>query len=267
MGARFRSWWQKIKRYRVAIAVVAIVLVVVIALIIVGYRFDWTGFNGYNKVTITHIISGTNAGTVTKTEEYQPGKSIWDWLQLLGVLAIPVVVGFGAVWFTTRQSKVADAENKDNQRETALQAYIDKMSELLLHENLRNSQPEAEERTIARVRTITIIFHLDARRIGYVFAFLRETRLMSNKPNESIVILKDADLKQINLCQANLTEANLSGANLAGANLTEADLSGANLSGADLLKADLSGANLSQTNLSEAKSLKGAIMPDGSIHP
>src|SRR6266702_7643458 len=302
MGARYRSWWQDIwwqhiEQYRVAIGVCAIVCVVVIVIIFIGYQFDWTGFNGYNKVTITHIISGTNAGTVTKTEEYHPGKSIWDWLQLLGVLAIPVVVGFGAVWFTTRQSKVADAENKDNQRETALQAYIDKMSELLLHENLRNSQPEAEERTIARVRTITILFQLDARRIGYVFAFLRETGLMSNKPNESIVILKDADLKQINLCQANLTEANLSGANLAGANLTEADLSGANLAGAilveadlseailwganlwhanlrrailvgaDLLKADLSGANLSQTNLSEAKSLKGAIMPDGSIHP
>src|SRR6266487_4664965 len=296
MGARFRSWWQKIKRYRVTILVVAIVLVVVIALIIIGYWFDWTGFNGYNQVTITRTISGTNAGTVTRTEVYQPGKALWDWLQLLGVLAIPVVVGFGAVWFTTRQGKIADAENIDNQRETALQAYIDKMSELLLHENLRNSQPEAEERTIARVRTITILFQLDARRIGYVFAFLRETGLMSNKPNESIVILKDADLKQINLCQANLTEANLSKINLcqailheanlskadlSGAILVEADLSeailwGANLwhanlrrailVGADLLKADLSGANLSQTNLSEAKSLKGAIMPDGSIH-
>jgi hypothetical protein len=45
-------------------------------------------------------------------------------------------VGFGAVWFTTRKGKAADAENKDNQRETALQAYIDKISELLLHEHL-----------------------------------------------------------------------------------------------------------------------------------
>src|SRR6266550_3734279 len=110
-----RSWWQQIKQYRLTILVVAIILVIAIALIIIGYRFDWTGFNGSNK----------------------SGKTLWDWLNLLGVLAIPVVVGFGAVWFTTRQGKVADAENKDNQRETALQVYIDKMSELLLHENLR----------------------------------------------------------------------------------------------------------------------------------
>ena len=101
MGARFRSWLQQIKQHRVVIGVVAIVLVVVIAFIIIGYWFNWTGFNGYNQVTITRTISGTNAGTVTRTEVYQPGKGLWDWLQLLGVLAVPVVVGFGAVWFTT----------------------------------------------------------------------------------------------------------------------------------------------------------------------
>ena len=46
MGARFRSWWQQIKKHRVAIGVVAMVLVVAITLIIVGYWFDWAGFNG-----------------------------------------------------------------------------------------------------------------------------------------------------------------------------------------------------------------------------
>src|SRR6266480_1829109 len=148
MRARFLLWWQYIKLHQVASVLIALFVTLAVLVILGGYKFnwDWTGFN-------------------------RPSKTLWDWLQLLGVLAVPVVVGFGAVWFTTRQSKVADAENKDNQRETALQAYIDKMSELLLHENLRKSEPEAEARTIARVRTITILFQLDARRIGYVFAF------------------------------------------------------------------------------------------------
>src|SRR5258708_24102772 len=83
MLSKLRSWWQQIKQHRVAIGVVGIVLVVVITLIIAGYWFDWTGFNGYNKVTIAHTISGINAGTVIKTEEYQPGKALWDWLPLL----------------------------------------------------------------------------------------------------------------------------------------------------------------------------------------
>jgi ABC-type molybdate transport system permease subunit len=79
MRTRFRS-----------ILVVAIILVIVIALIIVEIRLYGTGF---------------------------AGKTLFDWLTLLGILAVPVVVGFGAVWFTTRQGKVADAVNKDNQRE------------------------------------------------------------------------------------------------------------------------------------------------------
>jgi hypothetical protein len=131
MGLRFRLRWQKI----VTILVVIIILVVAIALIIVEIRVYGTGF---------------------------AGKTLWDWLQLLAAFAIPLVVGFGAVWFTTRQGKVADAENTNNQRETALQAYIDKMSELLLEKHLRESQPNDEVRKIARVRTLTILPRLDA---------------------------------------------------------------------------------------------------------
>ncbi len=301
--ARLRSWWEQIKQRRVAIGVVGIVLVV-IALIIAGYWFDWTGFSGYNKVTITHTISGTNAGTVTKTEEYQPGKGLWDWLQLLGVLAIPAVVGLGAAWYTAQQGKVSDRENTDNQRATVLQEYIDKMSELLLVHHLRDSKEDDEVRKIARVRTITILFQLDARRIGYVFSFLREAGLMSNQPNSSIIKLNQADLSNINLSQANLREVDLSGANLSRAYLQRADLSGANLSGTNLSganlsdaiffskiyvprvfggtiilskPADLTGADLSYANLhgakvtteqlNQARSLEGATMPDGTIHP
>ena len=83
--------------------------------------------------------------------------------------------GFWAVWFTTRQGKVADAENTDNQHETALQAYIDKMSELLLEKNLRNSAKEDEVSKIARVRTLTILPLLDGNRKSSLLKFLYET--------------------------------------------------------------------------------------------
>src|SRR5260370_16288603 len=52
----------------------------------------------------------------------------------------------------------------DNQRETALQSYIDKLSELLLHEKLRESKPEDEVRKIGRVRTLTVLPRLDNER-------------------------------------------------------------------------------------------------------
>jgi len=59
----------------------------------------------------------------------------------------------------------------DKQREDLLQIYLDRMSELLLKEKLRSSAVNTEVRNVARVRTITILFQLDSRRIGYVFAF------------------------------------------------------------------------------------------------
>ena len=135
--------------------VVAIILVVAI---VIDYRTD-TGSIGLVSMETGSMTSKNAVGLVT----------------FLGVLAIPVVVGFGAVWFTTRQGKVADAENKDNQRETALQAYIDKMSELLLHEKLRDSAKEDEVRNIARVRTLTILPLLDGNRKSSLLKFLYET--------------------------------------------------------------------------------------------
>jgi uncharacterized protein YjbI with pentapeptide repeats len=294
-----QKWWQQLKQNRVAIGVV--VLVVVIALIIAGYWFDWTGFNGYNQVTITHTISGTNAGTVTKTEEYQPGKGLWDWLQLLGILAIPVVVGFGAVRFTNQQTKASEERNNqqhetelqiatDNQREVALQAYIDKISELLLKEHLGERTADGELNPeykqgclVARVRTITVLTQLDARRIGYVFAFLREAELMSVTKDDNAISLKNADLHAVDWSQADLRGADLRGADLSGADLSGAiffsiiyvprALGGtlvipnrADLSGADLSGANLSAAIVTQEQLDKAYTLKGATMPDGTIH-
>lgn len=272
MGARVRSWWQQIRKHPVASVLIALLAVVIVLFIFGGYKFnwDWTGFN-------------------------HPSKTLWDWLQLLGVLAVPVVVGFGAVWFTTKQGKVADAENKDNQRETALQAYIDKMSELLLYEKLRDSTEEDEVRNIARVRTLTILLRLDADRKRSVLKFLHESSLIQKdkkiidlrgadlhgadlhgaslyKSDFSGAFFYEADLHGANLRGADLLEADLHGANLHGAFLYGADLHGANLRGADLSGADLSGANLKSTKvtnekLDQAKSLKGATMSDGSKHP
>src|SRR6266487_1223426 len=293
MEARFRSCWQKIKKHWVAIGVGAIIFVVVIAIILIGYQFDWTRFGGYNKVTTTKEIT-SSLPKITRTEEYQPGKGLWDWLQLLGVLAIPVVVGLGAAWYTVQQGKVSDRENTDNQRETALQAYIDKMSELLLHEKLRDSAEEDEIRKIARVRTLTILPRLDANRKRSVLQFLYESGLIDNgkwcivdldgdnlcganlsgtdlvRTDMHGAILSGADLSGADLSEANLWRANLSEANLSEANLNEVNLAGTNLNGADLRYADLSETN-SKDDIEQlekqAKSLKGATMPDGSIHP
>jgi uncharacterized protein YjbI with pentapeptide repeats len=223
MGAKFRVWWQKIVRPSV-IGIIA-VSVLLVVLIVVEVRFNGTGF---------------------------AGKTLWDWLNLIGVLAVPVVVGFGAVWFTTRQGKVADAENKDNQREAALQAYINQMSELLLEKKLRESDPNAEVRKVARVRTLSMLYQLNTRRINYMLAFLRESELITNDTNTSIVSLRKVDLRQVDLHDVDLHGLDLSETNFRKANLSGAYINKANLSGASFSNANLSGTNFRKSNLSKA---------------
>jgi uncharacterized protein YjbI with pentapeptide repeats len=100
--------------------------------------------------------------------------------------------------------------------------------------------------------------------------------------------LSDCDLSEADLIGADLSWAVLSGADLVSAELSHADLRGAilryvdlsdayliksNLSDADLSKADLSGANLGEASgitdeqlEEQAKTLKGATMPDGQTY-
>jgi uncharacterized protein YjbI with pentapeptide repeats len=88
--------------------------------------------------------------------------------------------------------------------------------------------------------------------------------------------LKDAYLILANLARADLRGADLRSANLRDVDLKDADLRGAKLSNADLERAKLKGANLehavlknvkvTEEQLAKAKSLKGATMPDGTIH-
>src|SRR5215213_3534371 len=81
------------------------------------------------------------------------------------------------------------------------------------------------------------------------------------------------DFRGINLSKTILGGADLREADLRGANLAGADLSGAYLGGADLRRTDLTGADLrgaqgitNEVLESQARSLKEAIMPDGSKH-
>jgi len=98
--------WQQIKQHPYATGVV--VLLVLIAFIFAAYRFGWSGTGFLNK-------------------------TLWDWLQLLGVLAIPIVVGFGTAFFTRQQAKTSEANVENQQQEELLRTYFDKISELVLN--------------------------------------------------------------------------------------------------------------------------------------
>jgi uncharacterized protein YjbI with pentapeptide repeats len=247
MGARLRLWWQQIRTRPVA-SVLIVLLIMVIVLSVIGYIFnwDWVGLGPY--ISSPHP-NGSN---------FQRGKTLWDWLQLLIIPAVLAVGGFIINLTISRgereaAEKRAETEREiasDNQREAALQAYLDSMSELLLHENLRNSGAVDKVRDIARVRTLTALPRLDPKRKGSVLLFLAESGLIGI--DDPIINLYRADLSRVQLYKPWLEEVNLQETNLSEADLYEADLFAANLSKADLSEAHLVGAKLYWVNLREA---------------
>ncbi len=288
MLKRLRSWWKNTsKTLDVVVILMLVVLLAVIMVSILGYAYNlnWSGLHG---------------------------KTFWDWLQLLIIPAVLAVGGYLFNYTTSRNeqktTQLRDQTERDissdNQREAALQAYIDNMSELLLEKNLRKSGEDDEVRKIARVRTLTVLPRLDGLRKRSVLNFLYESGLIDK--GKRIVDLSGADLSGADLRGADLRGAildlaklsgvyldgaylsgaylsgaildgaylsgailigaELSRANLAGADLTGADLTGADLRGAYLNRADLRGAIVTEEQLKQAKLLKGATMPDGKKH-
>lgn len=256
MRTQWRLWWQKIKRclFVAGIIAVSILVIVMIVGIIGGYLFNWT-WTGLSQ------------------------KTLWDWLQLL---IIPAVLAVGGYLFNFAASRTEREIASDKQSEDALQAYIDKISELLLEKHLRQSQPEDEVRNIARVRTLTVLPRLDHGRKGSVLRFLYDSGLItsgktiidlggvtlssdesgrrnleSGRADLSGARLNYSFLRGANLGRVDLTGANLSRADLRGADLSFATLSRATLRGATIREADLGRADLDEADLSEAD-LKGA---------
>src|SRR5215469_13489746 len=173
MRAWIQSWWKNTSKTLDAVIILSLViLLTLVVLIILGYIYNWPW-------------AGLH------------GKTLYDLLQLLIIPAVLALGGYLFNYTTSRNEQKAtqlrarterEATEKraqterdvalDNQREQALQAYIDSMSELLLEKKLRESGENDEVRTIARVRTLTVLPRLDGRRKASVVQFLYESGLI-----------------------------------------------------------------------------------------
>ncbi len=213
------------------------------------------------------------------THFHQTG--VWNLFSIIALLIvalIPSLIGYQRVFTGVEQ------------------AYMDKMLDLVLKDNLRKSHKDDEVRLVANILTQTALERLEimgwsAR--GRILVFLKKTGLL-DKNNPIVTIagarlnntkcrgadLSDIDLSGAEFMGAKLTETNLSGSNLSGAQLFGADLSGADLRGADLRNARLDAAKLHRTKLNGANLtgarineeiltnkllLEDAIMPDGTV--
>jgi hypothetical protein len=242
------------------VLLIPIGILLLFLLIQAGYNAQWTGFRG---------------------------KALWSWMdlfiKLIGAFAIPLaVIGLllSVAQFNTQQAE-NQAQALDQQRQTTLDTYFDRMSDLMLIYHLSASKPDDEVRALASARTATALRSLDGVRQGELIRFLWRAHLITGSQPivqifgvdmSGMTIVKNSNLIGINLTDDDLSRANLSYVDLSGAslgdtqfqnaylnedNLINAYLNGANLVGANLSGSSLYGANLKGANLSGAD-LEGA---------
>jgi uncharacterized protein YjbI with pentapeptide repeats len=268
----------------------------------------WTGGTGISNILDTifwgdvkqsePVVSKTvekvekdKQGKTVKTIEtikYDDGKTVWDWLSLLGV---PLTLFFLGAWlqqeqqerarklseeqeerakkFAEEQRDIADNETK----EEVLQTYFDRLSVLLIDRNLialsnKSNSPKitsislsnkSNSSTITPEEQELLDSSLDVIR-ARTLSILRRFKNDAERKTSVIKFLIETEIigkSKLNLSEANLEGANLEGAYLKGAyllyaNLFNAYLFNANLYRANLWGASLKGAFLLMANLSEA---------------
>jgi uncharacterized protein YjbI with pentapeptide repeats len=200
-------------------------------------------------------------------------KTLWDWVNLL---VLPILLSLGGIWFTGQQNKNQDEAEaqraqverhiqEQNTQDSALQAYLDQMSTLLLTKDLRESEDDSEVRTLARARTLTVLGRLDPSRKTVVMSFLVEAGLVQSvDEREPLIGLSGASLGEVNIEEADLSNAVLEDAKLNGAKLNRTKLNGAQMSHAALDSAELHSAQLNNTRLSGAN-LNNAALGDAKL--
>src|SRR5215204_5953114 len=233
------------------------------------------------------IAAGIVAGyTILDPKEVSgfKNKTIWAWLNLVGVSSAIIIVG----WIVTRKQRERDeAIALEKAQDEALQAYLDQMSNLVVDHKLgqklgdargKDSDGEhkfkfevwtkeaklswglAEEESedhipeVAQARTTAVLLSLDARHKRRPLKLIHELGLIKTQDNV-------LDLKNAGLDHADLSELSLREAHLVGADLRVSDLSGADLSKSDLTEADLRGADLRRANLSNTILTRANLLP------
>lgn len=97
------------------------------------------------------------------------------------------------------------------------------MSDLLLHENLRNAKPGDDVANVAHARTLTVLPELDSKRKWSVIIFLARSGLINR--HDWVIDISFADLRGVDLSQPMKLDAiSFEGAYLQGADLSRAEL-------------------------------------------
>ena len=167
------------------LVVVTAILLLLVRLAFWGYQAGWTGFGPSPEFPKSQPI------TIA-----QPKKLLWDWLQLISALLVPIVVAGVGLWFTHRLRQTETEIAKDRQQEDDLLTYVDRMSKLLIEKHLATRESSREVRLVARVLTTTTLRRLpDERRRNAVLRFLTAADLINTAESQDRANAQDGPVE------------------------------------------------------------------------
>jgi uncharacterized protein YjbI with pentapeptide repeats len=259
----------------------------------------WSGGFGIGKdqAVTTESVEIDARGNITKTvkmTKYDDGKTLWDWLSLLGVPVSLAILGFLLQQNQQKRSERVAKEQKNRDeifaemqkdrdenfakelreiaaaetKEEILQTYFDRLSLLLVDNNLlaiaskvhatETDETEGQQKNEATLEEREL-FNSSVNVIrARTLSILRRFENDPERKSSVIRFLIEADI-------ISKVKLNLSDADLSGAKLREANLSGAILNKAILIDVDLSSANLNKAQLNEAN-LNEAHLNDAELN-
>lgn len=232
---------------------------VILGMVLMGYSLAWTGF-------------GTS---IAPDGSVHPGKSLWDWLQLV---LVPIVLFFLAQWYSTIQGKVERERQKIAEQYQSVQTYFDRIQTLILDNSLLQATPDDPTSSIARALTLTTLERIDGERKSAIIRFLDEMKLIQGIHQRTpIISLSGADMSNLgaplgtvfsdfvgaDLSFADLRQAKIDVGNFENANLKGADVSGASFIYCNFRGADFQVVGLQGVNLYEAIFDIETILPNG----
>lgn len=243
-----------------------LIVVVLLTGILIGYKYPSVGFSDY----------------ISPLGDFQRGKTLWDWIQLL---VIPIILSILAYYLSRTQREREIAITQIEKREIALQSYFDYMTRLLIEQDYSDEELFEGASRLIRARTLSTLDMLDGKQKGYLLRFLVEAELLDidqpyldmrranlrglvlepglysnfkldavNLDNAALAWchFQDVQLNSISMMNADLEKTELISAGLDYILLNHSDLYKANLSKARMIKANLQDANLEDSKLNEA---------------
>lgn len=227
-----------------------------VLIIVILVLFAYSVFK--NGIGLSSYVDSNNV--------FHPGKTLWDWLELL---IIPALLGAVAWNFSdTQKNKELEISTKQF-RENVMKDFITEISQYIKNRSIYEIKDIHFIETI-RINTINTLRILDGEQKGQLIHFLYDSKLIGWKGDyESnyeeilpIIQLKDADLSNIKLSGTYSLEiievcdktnpyfnVNLSGIDLSFTNLRNADLHGTQIFSGNFRATNLENADFDKCKL------------------